>query len=126
MIDLYKSEGSNALVDFFAQLSQIRPVYMHAIVIAINSKENDYETTLRNSITREPWMGDIALSDLRTHVCFTMMVEHNSIIASEPYVDSDDAVFLSYDRRSNIGEAVKHLGVLIETCYYIRQISMNY
>ncbi len=124
MLELYKIEGKNVLIDFFAQLSHIRPVYMHAIVIAINSKGEDYESVLRSAITRESWMGDIALSDLRTHICFTMIADHNSIIASAPYVDSecDDAVFLSFDRQSTIGEAVKHLGVLIETCYYIKQI----
>jgi len=127
MLALYDEEGTNALLNFFAQLSQIRAIYVHAIVIAINCKDTDFTKTLRNSITREPWMGSISLSDIRNQIIFTMVYEHNCIIASEPYVDStcEDAVYLSFDRRSTIGgEHIKNLGVLIETCYYVRQINI--
>jgi len=126
MLSLYDEEGANAMVNFYAQLSQIRAIYVHAIVIAINSKDTDFTKTLRNSITRESWMGEISLCDIRNQVIFTMVYEHNCIIASEPYVDStcEDAVYLSFDRISTIGEHIKNLGVLIETCYYVRQINI--
>lgn len=118
-------QNLNVFVDFFAQLSQLRKIYMHAIVIAINSKEKSYDTLLRDAIQKERWMTQISLIDIRTHICFLMIAEYNLVIPTEPFVkDVNDAIFLSYHRKSVIGENIKNIGVLIETCYYIDQIRL--
>lgn len=116
----------NVLVHFFSQLQQLRFLYSIALINAISAapKAKGPHDLIRSSITWEPYMKHITLSDIRNQIVFIIRKEFNEIIRPTPYVhpDETDATFLAHDRPSTIGLHVKKLGKLIETCFYIRHV----
>ena len=121
LLKIYDVEGKNILRHFFAELTQIRHLYSFALMNAISYVQDASTVSdlICNSVTVEPWMKDIVRKDIRNVVCFNVLKEFNEVIGTQPYVRKGIVV---NDTPSVIGSHIKELGILMETCYYIRHI----
>lgn len=123
---LQEGRTINVMSDFFAQLSRIRPLINIAIINAMEPSDVDSSKLILQSITYRDWMKDITLEDIRKHVVFCIWKEHQTIVSSDNYYDES----ISNDNYHNCHSPDKELnpqqaediGVLLETCFYIRQI----
>jgi len=128
LLVLYSGENVNILRHFFSQLQQLRQLYSIAIINAIISSQNSNVTNeydlIKTSITREKYMQKVSLVDIRNVIVFIIRRDCNKVINVHPFIDKDekDQAFLKLNRVSTIGENIKYLQTLIETCYYISHI----
>lgn len=121
MVQMYEESCNNNIIrHFFAQLSNLRPLYMYALSNAIDSDEQLVKDVILHSVTYETWMQDITLIDIRNHIVFLIWKEFKTVIATEPY---HLGRFVEFDRVSTITPTqTKELGILIETIYYIHHV----
>jgi len=121
MVEMYEESCNNNIIrHFFAQLSNIRPLYMYALSNAIDCDEQLVKDVILHSVTYETWMQDITLKDIRNHIVFLIWKEFKTVIATEPY---HSGRFASFDRASTISPTqTKELGILIETIHYIHHV----
>jgi hypothetical protein len=123
LLQSFKELRKNAIIDFFTQLSTIRILYMHTIMIAISSDHEDYESCIKAAVQPEDWMMKVSLGDLRNIIVFINLKCENRIIESTKYIGKyDDALFYSFDRSQTVGTKIKELEILLETLFYVRQI----
>tara|TARA_A100001015_G_scaffold190447_1_gene212182 strand:- start:1899 stop:2447 length:549 start_codon:yes stop_codon:yes gene_type:complete len=128
LLELYSDKNTNFIRHFFSELQQLRQLYSIALINAITAGKNpqiknEYEL-IEMSITREKWMKQICLLDIRNIVVFVIRKEFNTLINIQPYIKEGetDEAFLQLDKVSTLGVHVKKLQTLIETCYYISHI----
>ena len=125
MIALLKEDQSlNVMRDFFTQLSRIRPLDAIALINSFEPSDVDSSKLICESVTQRDWMKTISLEDIRNHIVFTVWKEHQIIIESENYYDSSlkDEFYHSCHRQSKPSLHSEEIGVLLETCFYIRQV----
>lgn len=128
LLSLYSESNTNVVRHFFSQLHAVRQLYSIAIINAIAASKsthvNDKYKIIEESITREPYMKNIKLIDIRNVIVFTIRKEFNTVINIQPYISEKetDKVFLELDEKSIIGTNINKLQRLIETCYYINHI----
>ena len=121
MVDIYDESCNNNIIrHFFAQLSNLRTLYMYALSNAIDCGEELVKDVILHSVTYETWMKDITLKDVRNHIVFLIWKEFKTVIATEPY---HRGRFVEFDRVSTLTPTqTKELGILIETIYYIHHV----
>lgn len=123
MVKILREENAtNTLLDFFTQLSRIRPLNSIALVNALNAKLVDSSSMIFECTTEREWMKRISLEDLRNHVVFVMWKEFQTIVESGDFYDdtiNDDKYHAVSKRKGLLAE---DLYVFLETSYYIRQI----
>lgn len=123
MVKILREENANnTLLDFFTQLSRIRPINSIALVNALNAKLVDSSSMIFECTTEREWMKRISLEDLRNHVVFVMWKEFQTIVESSVFYDDtiDDEQYHVVSKRS--GLLAEELHIFLETSYYIRQI----
>ena len=114
-----KSSSTNAMKDFYAQLSNIRELDNYALISSICVPLEQ----VKQCIMRQPWMFNIALKDIRNIVVFLLWKEYKIILHSnESYIEANDDTI--YQRiRDKQSCPHEQLLVVLETAYYIEQIS---
>jgi hypothetical protein len=128
LLELYSDTNTNFIRHFFSELQQLRQLYSIALINAITASKHtnicSVEDLVEESITRELWMKQICLRDIRNVVVFQIRKEFNTVINIQPYIKmgEEDETFLRLDKPSTLGVQVKKLQTLIETCYYISHI----
>lgn len=123
---LQEGRSLNVLRDFFSQLCRVRPIDTIAIINSLEPSDIDSSKLIYNSITYRDWMKTISLEDIRNHIVFSIWKEHQVIIDSEKYYDANikDALYQRIYQPSNHIPSLyaENIGILMETCFYIRQI----
>jgi hypothetical protein len=123
---LQEGRSLNVLRDFFSQLSRVRPIDPIAIINSLEPSDIDSSKLIYNSVTYRDWMKTISLEDIRNHIVFTIWKEHQIIIDSENYYDGSIKNMLYqriYQPSNHIPSLhAENIGILLETCFYIRQI----
>lgn len=128
LLELYDGKNTNILRHFFSELQQMRQLYSIALINAIISSKNEHIKDelelIEASVTREKYMKNISLVDIRNVIVFLVRKDFNKVIKVNPYVEKDemDEEYLRLNRSSTIGKNIKALQTLIETCYYISHI----
>lgn len=120
---LKETKGNlNAVMDFFVQLSRIRPIMSIGIINAIQSEMTDSSKLMWNSITSREWMARISLDDIRNHVVFIMYKNFQTVLDSQDYYDTsiENVKYHVAAQRKTL--LLEDLAPLLETCYYIRHI----
>ena len=120
---LQETKSINAVCDFYAQLSNIRPINSLSVINALHAGEMDSSKLISESVTYREWMRHIKLKDIRNHVIFTIWKEHQTIVSEHPYYGSsinDENYHKCYDPKADI--SMGEVGNLLETCFYIRQV----
>ena len=113
--------NTNAILDFFVQLSCIRPIMSIGIINAVKSELTDSSNLIYNSITRRPWMNLISLDDLRNHVVFVLWDNFQTVVDSTVYYDKT-IEHTKYHSAMRDTLLVQDLAPLLETCLYIRHV----
>tara|TARA_B100000674_G_scaffold312073_1_gene259414 strand:+ start:304 stop:885 length:582 start_codon:yes stop_codon:yes gene_type:complete len=126
MISLLREGKSlNVLRDFFAQLSRIRPLITIAVINALEPSDVDSSKLISECVTHRDWMKKITIEDIRNHIVFLIWKEHKFIVNSNDYYDKtidDDEYHRCISPSSTTSLLTEDIGILIETCFYIRQI----
>ena len=116
----------NVVRDFFAQLSRIRPIDTIAIINSLEPSDVDSSKLIEQSITCRDWMKTISLEDIRNHVVFLVWKEHQLIVESDNYYDTsinNDIYHKCYNGSNGVPSLhSEEIGMLMETCFYIRQV----
>jgi len=114
--------SSNVMLDFFTQLSRIRPINSIAIINAMNEPLLDSSSMILACTTERQWMKRISLEDLRNHVVFIMWKEFQIIVNSDNFYDAniEDDRYHAVGKRS--GVLAQDLNTFLETSFYIRHV----
>ena len=81
MVTILQETGTlNVVRDFYAQLSNIRPIHSLSIINALNAGEMDSSKLIQSSVMQREWMSHISLEDIRNHVIFTIWKEHQTVV----------------------------------------------
>lgn len=112
----------NAILDFFIQLSRIRPMFSIAIINAVQSEMTDSSKLSWNSVTEREWMRRISLEDLRNHVVFIVFKDFKTVLDSEDYYDDSicDPTYHALAKRKTL--LAEDIAPWLETCFYIRHV----
>ena len=126
MINNLKDSGNlNVVCDFYAQLSNVRPISSLSIINALHAGEMDSSRLIVNSVTIREWMRNITLKDIRNHVVFTVWKEHRTVIEENPYYSStvaSDNYHRCHDPSKPPCLFAEEIGKLLETSFYICQV----
>lgn len=126
MISNLKTTGTlNVVRDFYAQLSNIRPINSLSIINALNAGDMDSSKLIHSSITYREWMSHISLEDIRNHIVFTIWKENRTVVSEYPYYDTsiNNELYHQCHRPSDAASMhAEDIGNLLETCFYIRQV----
>lgn len=120
---LQETKSINAVCDFYAQLSNIRPINSLSVINALHAGEMDSSKLISESVTYREWMRHIKLKDIRNHTLFTIWKENQTIVSEHPYYGlsiNDENYHKCYDPKADI--SMGEVGNLLETCFYIRQV----
>lgn len=114
--------NTNVILDFFVQLSRIRPIMSIAIINAVQSEMTDSSNLTWNSVTEREWMRRISLDDIRNHVVFIIYKNFQTVLDSEDYFDDsiNDTTYHALAGRRTL--VVEDIAPWLETCFYIRHV----
>ena len=130
MIDIYReTRAANVLTDFFSQLARVRGLDTVAFVNAIADKDVDADSSkiIQTCMTQKAWMTTISIEDIRNHVVFTIWKEHETIVDESNYYDKNVQNSLyhgCYYPNSSVNIYTEQLGTVLETAFYVQQISI--
>jgi len=126
MIEHFKASKSlNVISDFYAQLSNIRPIASLNLINALNASEMDSSKLVTASITFREWMKHITLEDIRNHVVFSIWKEQKQVVDHNNYYDTtvpNDSYHRCHRPAADPSMHIEEIGKLLETSFYIRQI----
>lgn len=126
MVTILQETGTlNVVRDFYAQLSNIRPIHSLSIINALNAGEMDSSKLIQSSVMQREWMSHISLEDIRNHVIFTIWKEHQTVVSDKPYYDntcSNNNYHECYKPSHDVSIHTEKIGNLLETCFYIKQV----
>lgn len=123
--NLRETRNLNVVCDFYAQLSNIRPISSISIINALHAGEMDSSKLISNSVTYREWMSHIKLKDIRNHIVFSIWKEHQTIVEENPYYDNtinNNNYHTCYDTVTAPSMHAEEIGKLLETAFYIGQV----
>ena len=127
MLDMAKKGGMNVVSDFFAQLSTIRSIDGSYISSAIRDEEVEFNKLIKNNVQRPEWLKSVSLADIRNYIVFVVYKDHATMIDEANYYDESYGNSLYHDYykpNQPLNTNVEKLGVILETSYYIWQLSI--
>ena len=122
---LHQTGTLNVVRDFYAQLSNVRPIHSISIINALNAGDMDSSKLISSSITYRNWMSDISLEDIRNHIIFTIWKEHQTIVTDSPYYNTsvnNEAYHVCHRPDKAVSIHAEDIGNLLETSFYIQQV----
>ena len=126
MVNSLKDSGNlNVVCDFYAQLSNVRPISGLSIINALHAGEMDSSKLIANSVTHRDWMRHIKLKDVRNHIVFTIWKEHRTVVQETPYYSTsvnNEKYHQCYVPATAPSMFVEDIGKLLETSFYICQV----
>ena len=122
---LRQTKTLNVVRDFYAQLSNVRPINSLSIINALNAGEMDSSKLISTSVTYREWMKHISLEDIRNHIIFSIWKEYQSVVDHNNYYDTsipNKTYHGCYKPNGVPSMHIEEIGKLLETSFYIRQI----
>lgn len=115
-----KTNNTNIVKDFFAQLAHADDLEVFPIINAISSTTNDVNKLIFDSVQIKPWMYKIGLEDIRNIIIFILWRDYKIVCSMDEDYVPNERIVQKLIRPSN--GFTNNLIKLLEICFYVEQI----